>query len=194
MNKGYNLLVGLEEFSRFDSIEIKQNPKTKMSDNPVDEVVSELNRVSLNEADLKQENIYQNIIEKICCDKQKRINCSTHFMTSELMTAICDNLKSSNAKKVCNTANFIALLGKYENCREYLANRSLIHLLIENLKSDNLPVLIQSCRALANICFERGNNFSNFLCIDYSTFYIKIHYFQPKRRQIFWMKVGWNQF
>ncbi|KAL0266850.1 UNVERIFIED_CONTAM: hypothetical protein PYX00_009288 [Menopon gallinae] len=126
-----------------------------MSENPVDEVISELNKVSLNEADLKDDVNYQNIIEKICCNDQKRIDCYTHFLTTELMSAICENLNNSNSEKVCNTANFVALLGKYEKCREYLANINLIRLLIANLKSDNLSVLIQSCRALANICFEK---------------------------------------
>ncbi|KAK6642009.1 hypothetical protein RUM44_013732 [Polyplax serrata] len=127
-----------------------------MSESPLEQVIVQLNQVDVNKSDFNNFN-YQNLLEKICCNNLKRIECKTHFLTSDLMTALCDSLQSSNPSKIVNGAHFVAELGKYDTCREFISNPLLISLLINHLKSSNIDVLIQTCRALANICFEKSD-------------------------------------
>lgn len=126
-----------------------------MSESPLEQVIVQLNEINLNKSEMNSAN-YQKLLEKECCNNLKRIECRTHFLTSDLMTALCDSLQSTNNHKISNGANLVAELGKYDSCRDFISNSVLIALLLNHLESSNLDVLIHSCRALANICFEKS--------------------------------------
>ena len=101
-----------------------------------------------------------NFPTEFCCENLKRYECKTHFLTPDLMTVLCDSLQSTSSIKIANAANLVAELGKYDCCRDFLCNQILVSLLLRHLQSSVLDVLIHTCRALGNICFEKSQ--SNF--------------------------------
>lgn len=128
-----------------------------MTENSVNEIIDELKKVDLKKSDAADPSSYKNLLEKTCCNNLRRVECKNHFLSSDLMTAIFDSLNKSSAdNKKANAANLVAELGKYESCKEFLVNPNLIKALIGNLESTNVDVLLQTCRALGNICFENS--------------------------------------
>ena len=143
-----------------------------MSENPIEQLISHLNQVDLSKGG-KNTVFYQNLLEKVCCENLKRYECKTHFLTPHLMTVLCDSLQSTSSIKIANAANLVAELGKYDCCRDFLCNQILVSLLLRHLQSSVLDVLIHTCRALGNICFEKSQ--SNFFWIHvFTTIYFEL--------------------
>lgn len=152
-----------------------------MSETPIQQLIVHLNDVDLNKSEVNNENA-QELLEKICCDNLKRIECKNHFLTSDLMTALCDSLQSSNNIKVSNGANMVAELAKYDTCRDFIFSPALISLLVNHLKSSNIDVLTNTCRALANICFEKCKYFFVVVICDVTTFQLYFKKMKNKRK------------
>ena len=128
-----------------------------MTEASINEIIAELKKVDLKTTPVEDPASYKNLLEKICCNNLKKVECKVHFLTPDLMTAIFNSLnKSSSDNKKANAANLVAELGKYESCKEFVMNPNLISTLIGNLDSTNVDVLLHTCRALGNICYENS--------------------------------------
>lgn len=142
-----------------------------MTETSTDEIIAELKKLDLKSAPLEDPTSYKSLIEKICCNNLKKVECKNHFLTPTLMTAIFDSLnKSSTDNKKANAANLVAELAKYDACKEFVINPNLVSTLIGNLESTNVDVLLQTCRALGNICYE--NSEFNKLLLQYVSYAI----------------------
>lgn len=97
--------------------------------------------------------VIQDNLEKPCCDGKQTHECQTHFLTPGLKAQLRDSLGGDPHG---TTAKIIAELGKFDTCRQFLLDDTIITCLIKNLNSKNTELLTQSSRALANLCYDVG--------------------------------------
>jgi len=95
----------------------------------------------------------QNNLERPCCNGKQMHECHTHFLTGNLKNQLRDGIASDTQGTV---AQVIAELAKFDSCRSFMMDDVVIHSLVKNLSAQNSLLLTQSCRALANLCYDFG--------------------------------------
>lgn len=95
----------------------------------------------------------ETFLERTCCGDTLTHECSTHFLTPDLI----DQLRRRvNEDRTATTAKIIAELAKHKSCREFMFDNAVIEKLVGNLGSLDEELLFQTCRALANLCYDFG--------------------------------------
>ncbi|XP_066599974.1 GTPase-GDP dissociation stimulator vimar isoform X2 [Prorops nasuta] len=122
----------------------------------INKIVHELKNIATIHCDFQQNNScnIENILQSL--------NTTTEVSIKEALADIIDNifiklLRHKISDIQSKAAKAVADISKIEEGRRQCTNETLIKELMSHMQNDNTQVLVQTCRALGNICYKNEN-------------------------------------